>query len=143
MSRDQREPPQANPNPNPSLEVKALLREDICLPSASNSAENDGSTAGNMDSLISAQLTHLEIIPPAPEQGTREQTYPTIMATFATIPSSSAVMMDATNQYPNVSSIICRWIIKPGPQNKLSACFDQLNKRKKSTSAIGTRVSQL
>lgn len=143
MPKDPREAAQANPSP--AIQIQAQHWKHAFLPSESHSTDLETSAAGSMDGMTSAQLTHLEFIAPAPEQGSREQTYPTVMATFATTPSSPSVIMDTTNQYTGISTVVCRWLVKPGQQNKLSPCFDQLNlnKRKQNTSAIAPRASHL
>lgn len=139
MPKDPKEAPMANPNP--VIHIQAQHWQNVVPPSESPSVDLDPSAAGAIDGMTSARLTHLEFIAPAPEQGSREQTYPTVMATFATTPSSPSVMMETTSQYTGISTVICRWLIKPAPPNKLSPCFDQLTKKKQSASAIAPRAS--
>jgi hypothetical protein len=85
----------------------------------------------------------LELLPHAPEQGSKQPSERTVMAVFTITPSSAAVMMDPMHQYQQVSSIICRWELKTGLQDKLAPSFDQLAVKKKPASAIPPRVCSL
>jgi hypothetical protein len=88
---------------------------------------------------MSYQLTHLELVPLAPKEGTRDPTQAMVMATFAILPTPG-VLLDTSHQYQQASSIICRWQLHKGLQDKLSPCFEQLGVKKKPTIPGAPRV---
>lgn len=127
-------------SPSPSLDVRALLQENVFAP-VNLPINGDDTTNGDMGIVFTYQLTRLIFVPLAPEQGTRESTERTIIAVFAVIPSPSAALLDTTHQYQQTSSIVCRWELQKDVADKLSPCFDLLSVKKKATVGIQPRVS--
>ena len=44
------------------------------------------------------------------------------------------------NQWGQASSVIARWEVQSGLQDKISGCFDQLSNKKKGTNGVAARV---
>jgi hypothetical protein len=122
------------------MTVTSLLEEASCLPADLSTGNQGEDSASNVDSNLSYQLSYLELLPHAPEQGSKEPSERTVMAVFTVTPSPAA-MMDPMQQYQQVSSTICRWELKTGLQDKVAACFDLLSVKKKVANAIPSWVS--
>lgn len=133
---------QAQPQPGmrPVLTVTVLLEVASCFPAGLSSGVHGEDGASNVDSSLSYQLSYLELLPHAPEQGSKDPSERTVMAVFTVTPSPSA-MIDSMQQYQQISSTICRWELKTGLQDKVAHCFDLLSVKKKTCSAIPSRVS--
>lgn len=128
----------------PSLSVTSLLEEASCFPAGLSSGNQGEDGNSNLDNSLSYQLSYLELLPHAPEQGSKEPSERTVMAVFTATPSPpAAAMMDLMQQYQQVSSTICRWQLKTGLQDKVATCFDQLSVKKKASNAIPPRVSSV
>lgn len=126
----------------PVLAVTFLLEKASFFPTGLSSGNQGEDGASNVDNSLSYQLSYLELLPHAPEQGSKEPSERTVMAVFTVTPSPSA-MMDSMQQYQQISSTICRWELKTGLQDKVAHCFDLLSAKKKTCSAIPSRVSGL
>jgi hypothetical protein len=138
---DQKEQSASQATSQIQVDLRPLVREELCLPAAQNSPEADGSAGVVLDGLHSAQLTHLEILPSAQDPATREPTPPTIMSTFAQLPAQTAVaMLDAQNHYQGISSIVCRWLIKLSGHPKVHPVFDQLSLKRRAVADAVQRV---
>jgi hypothetical protein len=112
-----------------------LLEEGVCCPTSMY----ENSSASSLDSSMSYRLTHLELVPLAPKEGTRDPTQAMVMATFAILPAPG-VLIDMSHQYQQASSIICQWQLQKGLQDKLLPCFEQLNVKKKPIMSATPRV---
>jgi hypothetical protein len=126
---DQKDGAQGQPSASPSLDVSALLEEGTCCPTSMITIDHDATSSSNLNNS-SYQLSHLEMVPLAPKEGTQEPTQTMIMATFTILPSSG-VLLDASHQYQQASSIISRWQLREGLQDKLSPCFEHISAKKK------------
>jgi Mediator complex subunit 16 len=131
---------QAQAGAQPSLTVTSLLEEASCFPADLSTGNQGEDGASSLDSSLSYQLSYLELLPHAPEQGSKEPSERTVMAVFTVTPSPAA-MIDSIQQYQQVSSTICRWELKTGLPDKVAPCFDLLSVKKKAANAIATRVS--
>jgi hypothetical protein len=137
-SKDQ----QAQAAAQPSMGVVSLLEEGLCFPVDLSTGHQGEDGASNVDNSLSYQLSYLELLPHAPEQGSKKPSERTVMAVFTVTPSPAA-MMDPMQQYQQVSSTICRWELKTGLPDKLAACFDLLSVKKKAANAVPARVSSV
>lgn len=140
---DTKDGKQSQAGPQPSLTVTSLLEEGACFPADLSTGDHGGDGASNIDSSLSYQLSYLELLPQAPEQGVKVPSERTVIAVFTITPPPAAVMMDPMSQYQHVSSIVCRWELTTGLQDKLSSSFDQLAVKKKSAATITPRVCSL
>jgi mediator of RNA polymerase II transcription subunit 16 len=132
---EQKDVTQGQPSASPSLDVSALLEEGACYPSS----VHESTSTSNLEGSVPYQLSNLELIPVAPREGTREPTQAMIMATFTIMPSPG-VLIEPSNQYQQASSIIARWSLRKGLQDKLAPCFEQLSAKKKSGGSATPRV---
>ncbi|KAF2430482.1 hypothetical protein EJ08DRAFT_235033 [Tothia fuscella] len=134
---------------SPTLEVSALLEEDSCLPTNTLAFDQHNSVDATLVAHNSYQLTSLELLPNPPEFG-KESSHglATIMAVFTVLPpppiifdsiDPSVLLPDTTKQYQRATSVISRWNLIKGAQNKLPPCFEHLSVKKKSTTAIAPR----
>ncbi|TID21520.1 mediator of rna polymerase ii transcription subunit 16 [Venturia nashicola] len=132
--------PQAQPLyiMRPVIAVTSLLEIASCFPAGLSSGAQGEDGASSVDHSLSYQLSYLELIPYAPEHGSKEPSERTVMAVFTVTPSSSE-MIDSMQQYGQLSSTICRWELKTGLQDKVAHCFDLLSVKKKACSAIHSR----
>jgi mediator of RNA polymerase II transcription subunit 16 len=135
----------------PSLDVSALLEENNCCPTSIFAVDQDNPSNPALDNQNSYQLTYLELLPNAPEYGKDiAQGQASIMAIFTILPprvmldssDPSGVMLNTStsHQYQQATSIISRWQLRKGVQDKLPSCFEQLSVKKMSTTAITPRV---
>jgi len=133
---------QSQPGVPPQLTVTSLLEEASCFPVDLSTGHQGEDGASNVDSSLSYQLSYLELLPQAPEQGSKEPSERTVMAIFTVTPSPAA-MLDPMQQYQQVSSTICRWELKTGLADKLASSFDLLSVKKKVANAVPSRVSDM
>jgi hypothetical protein len=131
---------QAQAGAQPSMSVISLLEEASCSPADLSTGNQGDDSSSHLDSSSSYQLSYLELLPHAPEQGSKEPSERTVMAIFSITPSP-APMMDPMQRYQQVSSTVCRWELKAGLQDKVADCFDLLSVKKKGASAVPSRVS--
>lgn len=131
--------PQAQAGMRPVLSVTSLLEVASCFPAGLSSGAQGEDGASIVDNSLSYQLSYLELLPNAPEQGSKEPSERTVMAVF-TVTSSPSAMIDSMQQYQQVSSTICRWELKTGLHDKVARCFDLLSVKKKTSNAIPPRV---
>lgn len=118
-------------SPVPALQVRRVQIEHHCAPARS---------ANDVDGLISgadpgnssqAFLSHLELLPSAPESRHREATYPTVMAVFSSVQHSN----HSSQQHQEPFSIVSRWELHSENQT-LHTSFDKLASKKNSAGPI-------
>ena len=138
------DPQSAQATPSPVLDVGGLVEEDaFCpyvLPSIGQN-ETPGAPMGTAETSSSFNLARLLFIPPAPEQASKEPTPHTVFAIFTVVPPAGiGMMVDTSLQWGQASSVLARWEVKTGSEDKLSACFDQLSVKKKGVNGIAGQV---
>lgn len=126
--------------PSATMTTSCLLKEDDCLPSRTSSSGGDTFATDLRD--VPSQLTHLEFVPAAPEQGGGGPTPPTVIAAFASVSSNPTISLGTAHPQPTPTGIISRWELHQQTHGVLHGSFDQLTLKKKSTSAVGNRVSR-
>jgi len=128
--------PNQNPT-NPTLQVKALQTITAGIPSQTNG--EDPTISPILDSSV-LQLTHFELLPNPMEHHATENSSLLVLAVFTAIPSRPTSLLDATSNYHQNFSILCRWKLLRDFEYNLSSCFDELAARKKSSSTVSPRV---
>ena len=144
--RTDNEQQNAQATPNPMLDVKALIEEDAFCPlqTSTSSPQNDSSPSSS-STTDSFNLSKLIFLPPSPEVGSKNPTNAhTIIGVFTTVPpppsQATGMMPDVGSQWGQANSVIARWEVHGGLQDRISSCFDQLSNKKKGTSGVPARV---
>ncbi|KAI9763955.1 MAG: mediator complex subunit [Geoglossum simile] len=136
--------PQSQVPSTASLQISHVKVDDFCFPlghvegkdvSQSQIGLNDISR-GNMSR---AQLSHLEMIPPAPQLSKHsEPSYPIIMAAFSYVPTP----LEESQQNIDTFSVIARWELRSAAQ-KLHPSFDKLGTRRNSVGSTNEQSLDL
>jgi hypothetical protein len=130
-------------NPNPTLEIRSLIEEDSFSPLTLPTQDQEPSTTATNGTHpeYAFNLSKLLFVPPAPEQGMKEGSVHTVVGVFNVIPPrQEGMMLEASQQWGQASSVLARWEVQGGLADKLSPCFDQLSVKKKGTSGVAPRV---
>ncbi|KAH0564742.1 hypothetical protein GP486_001870 [Trichoglossum hirsutum] len=134
--------PQSQVPSTATLQINHVKVDDFCFPVGP--VENkDISQIGQNDisrvEVSRAQLSHLEMVPPAPLPSKHsEPSYPTIMAIFSCVPSH----FEESQQNIDTFSVITRWELRSTPQN-LHSSFDKLGTRKSNVGSTNEQSFDL
>ena len=125
--------------PSASIHVSCIDNPGVCEPSGKPFDDTDATAKfGQRDPTI-AELSHLEVLPLAPEQGTAEATPLTVVAIFACSQSQSNALEQAPFQ--ESFSVLCSWELKGPHQVGLHPSFEPLTSKNKTGGAGSKKVS--
>ena len=128
--------PQSQVPSTASLQISHVKVEDSCFPLGTTEGKDishsqNGSSDISRGDISRAQLSHLEMIPPAPQSSKQsEPSHPTIMAVFSYVPT----LLGEPQQNTDTFSVIARWELRWTAQN-LHPSFDKLGTRRNSVSS--------
>ena len=118
-------------SPIPTLQVRHVKIEHHCAPFRP-AGYSEGSITGPAPKDSSqAYLSHLELLPVAPESKHKDPTYPTIMAIFSCVQGNN----NNSQQFQEPFSIISRWELHNENQT-LHSSFGQLSSKKTGAKSV-------
>ena len=122
--------------------MRSLIEEDFFSPASLPVPEDrDDTTTNGATPQYAFNLSKLLFVPPAPEQGMKEQSVHTVLGVFAVVPPRvEGMILEAGVQWGQAGSVVARWEVQTGLVDKLSPCFDQLSVKKKGSSGVAPRV---
>ncbi|KAL5408029.1 hypothetical protein PMIN03_006810 [Paraphaeosphaeria minitans] len=118
----------------PELQVTEITTENNCHPAMIDSSGLPGGSQSKVP--VSAQLTHLDILPITPEDG--DGSVLTIQAIFVTPPN--VVTINQTHPQSSPSSIVAKWEVHQIEQNQLHPSLDKVTSKKKSVGSVPART---
>lgn len=114
-----------------TLQVRRVKIELHCAPIRSANDAEGSISGGDPRNSFQAFLSHLEVLPSAPESRQKEPTYPTVMAVFSCVNNGS----NGSQQLQEPFSIISRWELHTENQT-LHSSFDKLASKKINASSM-------
>ncbi len=108
-------------SPIPTLQIRHVKLEHHCAPIRSLNDSDGAITGAGSRDPSQAYLSHLELVPMAPESKHRNPTYPTIVAIFSCVHNDN----NSSQQFQEPFSIISRWELRSTNQS-LHSSFGQL-----------------
>ncbi len=118
-------------SPIATLHIRRVKIEQHFAPSRSANDAEGSVTGADSRNLFQTFLSHLELLPSAPESRHREPTYPTIMAVFSCVNNSNNI----SQQLQEPFSIISRWELRTENQT-LHSSFDKLASKRNNASSM-------